>query len=252
VAIWQVAEPDTILVRGSLFEHVRRNSPFIFDDLGERSFEDISESIRVYRVRGEMGKHRLQSAPTKSKSDGEKRPSSIAVLPFRVTGDDEDQRFLAEGMTEELIVELGRFRRLSVTSRSASFALAESTLDPVKIGNALSVRYVLDGQRRKISDRVRIGLTLTETETGTVVWGDKIVRPFEGLLDLLDETTAKIAVTVFGRTEDASMVAARRKLPENMTAFECLLRGLDHTGRLVLRQEAVDARSPTKPAPFRR
>jgi DNA-binding SARP family transcriptional activator/TolB-like protein len=226
--IQQAAEPDTILVSESLFDRVRRNSPFVFDDIGERSFENISEPIRVYRVRGEMGKHRLQSAPTKSQSDREKRPCSIAILPFRVTGDHEDQRFLAEGLTEELIVELGRFRRLFVTSRSASFALAESALDPVKIGNALSVRYVLEGQLRKINDRVRIGLTLTETETGVVEWSDKIVRPFGEVLDLLDEVAAKIAATVFGRVEDASMVAARRKLPENMTAFECLLRGLDH------------------------
>jgi adenylate cyclase len=85
--IQQAAEPDTILVSGALFDHVRRNSPFVFDDLGALEFKNISEPIRVYRVRGEMSAHRLQSAPTKSSSDREKRPSSIAVLPFRVTGD---------------------------------------------------------------------------------------------------------------------------------------------------------------------
>jgi tetratricopeptide (TPR) repeat protein len=69
---------------------------------------------------------------------------------------------------------------------------------------------------------------LSETEAGTVVWVDKIARPFKELLDLLDETVGKIAATVFRRTEDASVVATRRKLPENMTAFECLLRGIDH------------------------
>lgn len=226
--IQQAAEPDAICVSSVLFDHVRRNSPFVFEALGERRFKNISEPIRIYRVRGEMDAHRLQSAPTKSRSDRERPPSSIAILPFRVTAGDEEQRFLAEGLTEELIVELGRFRRLFVSSRSASFALAESDLDPVKVGDALSVRYVLEGQVKKLGEQVRISLTLSETEAGTVVWVDKIVRPFSQLLNLLDETVGKIAATVFRRTEDASVVATRRKLPENMTAFECLLRGIDH------------------------
>ena len=87
---------------------------------------------------------------------------------------------------------------------------------------------MLDGQVRKIGKTIRIGLTLSETEAGSVVWSDKITRPFEDLLDVLDETVSKIAATVAGRMEDASIVAARRRPPDNIEAFECLLRGIDH------------------------
>jgi TolB-like protein/class 3 adenylate cyclase len=226
--IQTAAEPDSIYVSGALFDHVRRNSAFIFDDMGERAFKNITESVHLYRVRGEIGAHRLQSAPTQLVITTERRPASVAVLPFRVSGDDENQRYLAEGLTEELIVELGRFRRLSVSSRSASFAVADSHPDPVRVGEALGVRYVLEGQVRKIGERVSISLTLSETDQGTVVWSDKIQRPFEEILALVDGTVARIAATVSGRMEDAAMVAARRKPPENMTAFDCLLRGLDH------------------------
>ena len=73
-------------------------------------------------------------------------------MPFRAVGADEDQRFLAEGLTDELIVELGRFRRLSVASRSATFALTGTDQDPVEVGGALRVQYVLDGQVRKTDD----------------------------------------------------------------------------------------------------
>jgi adenylate cyclase len=224
--IEQSAEPDSIHVSSVLFDQVRRNSPFVFEDLGKQMFKNISEPIRVYRVRGEMGGHRLQSAPTRTRSMRERRPWSIAVLPFQTAGDGEDQRFLAEGLTEELILELARFRRLSVSSRSASFALNGSQLDPATIGDALAVRYVLQGHVRRIGDQIRIALTLSETEAGSVVWSDKIMRPFDELIDVLDETICKIAATVVGRVEDT--VAARRKMPENMTAFECLLRGIDH------------------------
>lgn len=227
--IQQAAAPGAIWVSGVLFDHVRRNSPYAFEDLGERSFKNISEPIRVYCVHSDTPAIRLGSAPpTRSQSETEKRPASVAVMPFRVTGSDENQRFLAEGLTEELIVELGRFRRLSVSSRSASFALAISEPDPVRIGSALSVRYVLEGQVRRTGDSVRISLTLSETEGGSVVWSDRVTRPFGELLDIIDGTVSKIAATVAGRMDDASMVAARRRPPENITAFECLLRGIDH------------------------
>ena len=226
--IQAAAEPDAIYVSGALFDHVRRNSAFIFDDIGERTFKNISESVHLYRVRGEIGAHRLQSAPTQLLITKERRPSSVAVLPFRVSGSDENQRYLAEGLTEELIVELGRFHRLSVSSRSASFAVADSHPDPVRVGEILGVRYVLEGQVRKIGERVSISFTLSETDHGAVVWSDKIQRSFEEVIALVDETAAKIAATVSGRMEDAAMIAARRKPPESMTAFDYLLRGLDH------------------------
>ncbi len=226
--IQQEAEPDSICISGVFFDNIRRNSPFAFDDLGERRFKNLSEPVRVYRFREEIERRRLQSAPTRTKATSEKRPSSIAVLPFRVMGGDEDQRFLADGLTDELIVELARFRRLFVSSRSASFAIADTNPDPIKVGHILGVRYVLEGQVRKIGDQVRISLTLTETDGGSVVWSDKVARPFAEILDLLDTTAAKIAATVFGRMEDASMITARRKQPDNMSAFECLLRGIDH------------------------
>ena len=174
--IQQEAEPDSICVSGIFFDHIRRNSPFIFDDLGTRRLKNLSEPIRIYRLREEIARHRLQTAPTRTQVSGEKRPCSVAVLPLRVMGGDEDQWFLADGLTDELIVELARFRRLFVSSRSASFALADTNPDPVKVGNTLGVRYVLEGQVRKIGDQVRINLTLTETDKGVVVWSDKVVR----------------------------------------------------------------------------
>jgi class 3 adenylate cyclase/TolB-like protein len=226
--IQQTAEPDSICVSGPFFENIKRNSPYLFEDLGERRLKNMTDPIRLYKVRAEMPPYRLQVAPTRAPAQGEKRPASIAVLPFRVVGGDDDQRFLAEGLSDELIVELARFRRLFVSSRSASLAISNSDRDPVRAGNLLGVRYVLEGQVRKTGDQVRIGFTLTETEDGKVVWSDRLAQPFNELLDLLDKTAAKIAATVFGRMEDASMITARRKQPENMSAFECLLRGIEH------------------------
>jgi adenylate cyclase len=134
---------------------------------------------------------------------------------------------LADGVTEDLILELGRFRKLFVSSRTASAVLQNEKPDPIAIGDALGVRYVLSGNLRRRGEKVRINLSLAETDEGRIVWNDRIERPFETLLDTLDEIVAQIAATVIGRLEEADIAAARRQRPETMSAYECHLRGLE-------------------------
>jgi len=122
---------------------VRRHSPFNFEPLGEQRFKNISEAIPVYRLRGERETWLFQTAPTEVAPHREKRPYSIAVIPLTAPPGGEDVRFLADGVTEDLILELGRFRRLFVSSRTASAVLPNQHPDPVALGGALGVRYVL-------------------------------------------------------------------------------------------------------------
>ena len=225
--IEQGAEPGTIDISGTLFEQVRRNSPFSFEPLGARQFKNISEPVAVYRLRGEQDTYVFQTVPTKENPQREKRPYSIAVVPLSVPANADDVRFLADGVTDDLILELGRFRRLFVSSRTASAVLHGAVPDPVAIGNTLGVRYVLSGVLRKLGDRVRMNLELAETENGRIVWNERIERPFETLLDTLDEVVAHIAATVIGRLEDADIAAAKRQRPDSMSAYECHLRGLE-------------------------
>jgi class 3 adenylate cyclase/TolB-like protein/Tfp pilus assembly protein PilF len=225
--IEQTADPGAIDLSATLFEQVRRNSPFTFEPLGERQFKNISEQISVYRLRGEQDSYVFRTAPTRANPRREKRPNSIAVVPLAAPPDGDDVRYIADGVTEELILELGRFRRLFVSSRTASAVLRTEQHDPVAIGDALGVRYVLSGRLRRIGENVRITLSLAETEEGGIVWNDRVERPFETLLETLDELVAKIAATVIGRLEEADIAVARRKRPESMSAYECHLRGLE-------------------------
>lgn len=225
--IQSAADPGAIELSGTLFEQVRRNSPFSFEPLGPRKFKNISEAIPVYRLRAEQERWVFQAAPTETDPHREKRPHSIAVIPLTVPTQGEDVRFLADGVTEDLILELGRFRRLFVSSRTASAVLQNGNRDPVAVGDALGVRCVLSGNLRRTGARVRINLSLAETSEGRIVWSDRIERPFETLLDTLDEIVAHVAATVIGRLEEADIAAARRQRPESMSAYECHLRGLE-------------------------
>ena len=226
--IQQNSEPDAIDISGALFEQIRRTSPYTFDDLGECEFHNIREPIQVYRLRGEIERNLYQIAPTQAAPSKAKRPYSLAVLTIKAPSDNEDQQFLADGIPEDLIFELGRFKKLFVTSRTATDALASTKTGPQSIGERLGVRYVLSGAIRQLGSRIRMSLTLSETETGGVVWSDRLSHSFDELVDRLDELVAQIASTVLGRIEESDIAASRRLKPESMTAYEFHLRGLEY------------------------
>jgi adenylate cyclase len=226
--IQQAADPNAVDVSATLFEQIRRNSPFAFDDRGEQNFRNIVQPVRIYRLRGEITRHVYQIAPTQPTPMQAKRPFSLAVMPIEVASGNEDQRYLAEGVTEELIFELGRFKKLFVTSRSATRALAATAYDPQTVGDRFGVRYVLTGAIRQLGSQIRLSLSLSETETGGVVWSDRRNESFESLVDRLDELVSRVASTVLGRIEESDIVAARRLKPESMTAYEFYLRGLEY------------------------
>ncbi|MBB3308382.1 adenylate cyclase [Rhizobium sp. BK196] len=223
------APPGAIEASGLLYDQVRRVSPCGFEDVGERQLKGILEPIRIYRVTELIDRHVFQFAPTRSAPNTAQSPrtNSIAVARFDVApGAGADQCFLAEGITDDLTLELSRLKGLFVSSRSAATAL--TTKDPVEIGRLLGVGYVISGSIRQVGDDLRVNIALTETGEGLVIWSDRIKRPFGELLDVLDEIIARVAATVSGRIEQSELAAARLKRPENMTAYEYYLRGLDH------------------------
>ena len=226
--IQQVAEPGAIDVSEPLFEQIRRNSPYSFDDRGLQKFRNIAEPVRIYRLSGELGSHRFQVVATESQPRRTKRAHSVAVMPLEIASGDEDHSFLAEGFAEDLIFELGRFRRLFVTAPSATRVIKHDQTDPQSVGERLGVRYLLTGAIRQIGPRTRLSLALTETDSGTVVWSDRLSLTFEELVDGLEELVSRIASTVLGRIEESDIAAARRLKPESMTAYEFHLRGLEH------------------------
>jgi adenylate cyclase len=127
-----------------------------------------------------------------------------------------------------LIVELARFKHLFVSSQSAVSSYEPKTADPRVVGRELGVKHVLLGQVRRIGERVRISVRLVDTSSGENLWAERYERRWDELFDLLDELIARIAATIVGQVQEADIAEARRKLPENMTAYACLLRGLEH------------------------
>ncbi len=221
------ASPGEIYVSGTLIDQVRRSSPCAFEELGSFTLKGVSEPIQLFRVAGEMQRYPFQTSPTRVPENVEFRPHSVAVAPFRLASSaDDDQKFLAEGITEDLILELSRWRRLFVSSRTASFAL--DSADPTKIGQMLGVRYIVLGSVRALGARIRLNLTLSETEHGRALWSQRLHYGFDEIWDAMDEITARIAATVFGRIEQEEISSARKKPPSSLNAYQYYLRGIEH------------------------
>jgi TolB-like protein/Flp pilus assembly protein TadD len=227
--IQQAAEPASVFASQAIFDQVRRNSPYVFEDLGLHDLKNISERMRLYKVVGHMPTSRFQTGHAVAHpSAAPVRRASLAVLPFDVAGGDEEQRYFADGLTDDLIIELARFRKLFVSSRSASASYEPGTVDPQVVGRELGVRYVLVGQVRRMGDRVRISVRLIDAADGKNLWAERYARPWTELFDLLDELAARIAATVVGQVEAAGIAEVRRKRPEDMEAYDYLLKGLEH------------------------
>ena len=237
------ADPGEIDVSKVLYDHVRHVSPCRFKEMGPRQLKGLPEPIDVMRVRSSVDRHLFQAAPTIVNPTSDMQPNSVVVRPFLASGPaDDEQQYLVDGLTEDIIHDLSRLKSLFVSSRSASRSLDID--DPVKIGKALGVRYVLSGSVRKLGTRVNLNITLSGTHDGDVVWSERYKRPFEELLDMMDEITARVASTVSGRIDHAEIAAARQKRPENMTAYDHYLQGLEHH-RLsgVDQKHAIEARN---------
>lgn len=118
------------------------------------------------------------------------RPS-IAVLPFANLGASADQEYLADGLSEEIIMALTRHRWFFVMSRNSSFALKGRAVDLGEISRPLGVRYLLEGSVRRSAHRVRIAATLSDAASGTARWSERYDRELADILAVQEEIAAR-------------------------------------------------------------
>jgi TolB-like protein len=151
---------------------------------------------------------------------------SIAVLPFQNMSGDPEQEYFVDGLVEDIITALSRFKSLFVIARNSSFTYKGKTVDIKQVGRELGVRYVLEGSIRKAANRVRITGQLVESETGNHLWADRFDGALEDVFTLQDVVTEKVIAQLAPSVEQAEIERARRKPTANLGAYDCYLRGL--------------------------
>ncbi len=148
---------------------------------------------------------------------------SIAVLPFTNMSAAPDQEYFSDGITEDIITGLSRFRELFVIARNSSFTCKGRPVKVQDIGEELGVRYVVEGSVRKSGNRVRITAQLIEAATGNHLWAERYDRENEDVFAIQDEVTETVVATLAGRLGKLGVDHAKRKPTQNLTAFDYVL-----------------------------
>ena len=215
----EVAAAGGIAVSDAAYMHLSGKLDLVFEDAGEHRLKNIAKPVRVWQWSPAATIKPL--AANLSLSD---KPA-IAVLPFDNVSGDPEQEYFADGITEDIITQLSRFRSLCVIARNSTFVYKGRPTNVGDIGRELGAKYVLEGSVRRGDDRVRVTAQLIDAHTGNHLWADRYDRGLEDIFSLQDEVTENIVSTLMIHLEEAERVRSLRSNPENLSAYDCWLRG---------------------------
>ncbi|TIX24440.1 MAG: adenylate cyclase [Mesorhizobium sp.] len=153
------------------------------------------------------------------------RPS-IAILPFDNMSGDPEQDYFSDGITEDIIAELGKFKEFLVIARNSSFQFRGKANDLAEVAKRLGVQYVVEGSVRKIANRVRIAVQLTDASSLAHIWGEHYDRELDDIFAIQDEITQMIASRLARQARTAIASRARARPTNDMSAYESYLRAL--------------------------
>jgi TolB-like protein len=154
-------------------------------------------------------------------------PNSVAVLYLDNLSRDTSDAFLADGLTEEIIIRLGQVPRLDVKSRyEVQRFRGQAAQDPALLGRALRAAYLVTGSVQRAGDRVRLRYEVIRTTTRTRVGGDVIDRASSDLLTVESDIAREVATAITGRLLPEESTRLARRLTSDPVAYEEYLRGL--------------------------
>jgi TolB-like protein/class 3 adenylate cyclase len=226
-----IAEPGGICISAIVHDQVQDRLGCVFEDLGEQSLKNIARPVRVYRV---AAKSPLPSPGPQQEASRLEGPAalalpdkpSIAVLAFENLSGDPEQEYFADGMVEEIITALSRFRWLFVIARNSSFTYKGQAVDVKRVGRELGVRYVLEGSVRRAGGRVRITAQLIEAQTATHLWADRFDGSLQDVFELQDQVANNVAGVIEPVLQAAEVSRSVRRPTTDLSAYDLYLRAL--------------------------
>jgi TolB-like protein/Tfp pilus assembly protein PilF len=189
----------------------------------ETETQDLHEDVR----RGHRAAHLDDGLPVKG--EGRDTPPlpdkpSIAVLPFLNLSGDAMQAYFSDGITNDIITELSRFRSMFVIARHSSFAYRGRAVNVQRMGRELGVQYVVEGSISKIGDRIRVSAELVDALTGHHLWADRYDRSVAEIFAVQDELVRTIVSTLDRRIDVAGKLRTAAMSESSLRAYDLYLR----------------------------
>jgi adenylate cyclase len=239
-----IAEPGGVCMSDDAYRQVRGKVKIDCDDMGPQSLKNIAEPMRAWRVRPTgrtLSAVKSGSAVSQPRALPLPDKPSIAVLPFQNMSGDPEQEYFADGIAEDIITALSRFKELFVIARNSSFTYKGRAVDVKQVGRELGVRYVLEGSVRKAANRVRITGQLVDTAAGAHLWAERFDGGLGDIFDLQDQVTESVVGAIAPAVEKAEIERAKRKPTESLDAYALYLRGLARSYQFASRQANDEA-----------
>ena len=223
------AQPSGICVSKTVFDLINQKIRVSFEDAGKLDLKNIVEPIQAYFVIQKKGGVRFNQYEDSPQIKVEKaEQGSLAVMLFKNLSKDEDQAYFCEGFSEDLITVLSKYSKLLVVSGNASFTYRDKSKSPKEIGQELGVRYLLEGSVRKLGQKVRIGAKLISADRENTIWSHNFDFTIDEMFDVQDELVETIVSTIVGHVDDEDVKQLVRVKPENHTAYDLVLQGLEY------------------------
>jgi TolB-like protein/class 3 adenylate cyclase len=214
-----IAQAGGICLSSSAHDQVYGKIGIEFADLGEQSLKNISRPVRAYAVLPDGSDSVTQIGIVTPQPLSAPR-LSIVVLPFVNIGDDPEQDYFVDGVTESLTTDLSRIHGSFVIARNTAFAYKGKLPDVGQIGRELNVRYVLEGSVQRDGNRLRINVQLIDAETCIHLWAERFDKPVTNLLDIQDEIVSRLANTLGSELIEAeAQRASRSPHPDAMDLY---------------------------------
>lgn len=225
--IQELADAGGICISGGVYDQIENKLDLAYSFLGEHKVKNITRPIRVYVVK-------LAINATKTGAGKKHAPPakpSIAVLPFLNMSDDIEQEYFSDGITEDIITALSKFRWFFVIARNSTFIFKGKEINVKQVAEDLGVRYVLEGSVRKAGMKVRITAQLIDASTGYHVWAERYDRDLEDIFSVQDDITHKIVRSVGPEFLSAEMKRAQRKDALTLDVWDYIMKASSHHGR---------------------
>lgn len=169
---------------------------------------------------------------------------SIAVLPFTNLSGDPSQAYFSDGITDDIITDLSRYKELFVIARHSSFAYRDADKSRSEIARELGVQYLAEGSVQKTANRVRVNVRLIDPKSANEIWAERYDRETADIFEVQDEITAMIVNRLAGQIERRHQRYAASNRETGLGAYEYVLRaqqGIFAVGREEARRAFDDA-----------
>lgn len=223
----ELADAGGICISGGVYDQIENKLDLSYSYFGEHKVKNITKPIQVYVVK-------MATVTTKTEMSKKYEPPakpSIAILPFLNMSGDTEQEYFSDGITEDIITALSKFRWFFVIARNSTFTFKGKQIEVKQVAKDLGVRYVLEGSVRKAGKKVRITAQLIDAPSGYHVWAERYDGNLEDIFTVQDEITHKIVRSVGSEFLWAEMKRAQRKSELNLDVWDLIMRANAHHGR---------------------